>query len=580
MWALKVLKLLFPNRNIPVQAETSLHLPYLIRYMLRFCLYFFLFLFPIISFGQKETAIWYFGNGDGLDFNKQPPLPIRGPMITDESCASICDPDGKLLFYTNGEVVWNRQHNQMLNGAGLWGNVTSSQGVIIVRQPLNPNKYYIFTTVPCNTLTGVSYSIVDITGDGGKGEVIVKNKRLIWNWASEYLAATLHANGKDVWIVTRRCEKEEFYSFLLTENYVSITPIISKIGQEYTERGQMKISPDGRLLGITSKYLDNIHPQLFVFNNSTGTVDSLVATLRLGDREKSYGLEFSPNSRFLYVGTRHSTQENYKVFTSRYYQYDCESLNDSLINSTRFCFFVDSIQTDFVPYGFQLALDRKIYVAQYYKYSTKTNLTGQINIIVNADSLKQCSVVEKEYLFFHTDSFPLGMLLSFPNALSSYYDPIYQLDLGANRVLCKGDSVELNLYYPRAEYIWSNGSTDSSIWVKDAGWYKVKVVNPNVNKDIIDSVFIQFIECSYPCDYYRFTISPNPNSGDFTLQFQDYFSGAISVYNIVGQKVLQLKLVDEISVNYYLSAVLVPGVYTIAFQKDNCIRIEKFVVVK
>jgi hypothetical protein len=58
--------------------------------------------------GQSETNIWYFGEKAGLDFNSGAPVPLlNSSMGASEGCASICDKEGNLLFYTNGVAIWN-----------------------------------------------------------------------------------------------------------------------------------------------------------------------------------------------------------------------------------------------------------------------------------------------------------------------------------------------------------------------------------------------------------------------------------------------------------------------------------------
>jgi hypothetical protein len=65
-------------------------------------------------YAQREAAIWYFGNKAGLDFNSGSPVALtNGELITTEGCASFSDKDGRLLFYTDGTYVWNRNHQIM-----------------------------------------------------------------------------------------------------------------------------------------------------------------------------------------------------------------------------------------------------------------------------------------------------------------------------------------------------------------------------------------------------------------------------------------------------------------------------------
>ena len=85
------------------------------------------FIFPVLnSFAQKEANWWYFGSKAGLNFNSIVsglPTPVsNGAMVTQEGCASISDANGRLLFYTDGKTVWNRNHVVMSNGTGLLGN--------------------------------------------------------------------------------------------------------------------------------------------------------------------------------------------------------------------------------------------------------------------------------------------------------------------------------------------------------------------------------------------------------------------------------------------------------------------------
>jgi len=68
----------------------------------------------------------------------------------------------------------------MPNGAGLKGNSSSTSSAIIVPLPGSPNLYYVFTVdtddlVYRNT-EGLHYSIVDMSLNGGTGDIDVLNK--------------------------------------------------------------------------------------------------------------------------------------------------------------------------------------------------------------------------------------------------------------------------------------------------------------------------------------------------------------------------------------------------------------------
>ena len=87
-----------------------------------------------------------------------------------EGCATASDTAGNLLFYTDGATVWNANHVPMLNGNGLNG-LGSTQAAIVVPAPLNLNKYYIFTVDTNGGVRGFCYNEVDMTLNGGLGDV-------------------------------------------------------------------------------------------------------------------------------------------------------------------------------------------------------------------------------------------------------------------------------------------------------------------------------------------------------------------------------------------------------------------------
>ncbi|MDQ1267094.1 MAG: hypothetical protein QG635_2247, partial [Bacteroidota bacterium] len=75
-------------------------------------------------FAQKEANNWHFGNYCGITFNmdvscRNPPCVIQSSIIDDgvlqqgEGTASISDSSGRLLFYTSGARVWDKNNNIM-----------------------------------------------------------------------------------------------------------------------------------------------------------------------------------------------------------------------------------------------------------------------------------------------------------------------------------------------------------------------------------------------------------------------------------------------------------------------------------
>src|SRR6187401_1070532 len=129
-------------------------------------------------FSQGENNQWCFGSLSGLDFNSGSPVAVSSQVNTTEGSSSIADAAGNLLFYSDGITVWNKNHIAMPNGTGLNGGVSSTQSALIVAQPQTPTIYYVFTTAEAQGATGFCYSIVDMTLQGGLGDVTTKNIQL------------------------------------------------------------------------------------------------------------------------------------------------------------------------------------------------------------------------------------------------------------------------------------------------------------------------------------------------------------------------------------------------------------------
>jgi gliding motility-associated-like protein len=256
-----------------------------------------------VTLNAQHDNIWYFGDHGGLDFSSGNPEPLNGSaMYTYEGSAVIADTDGNLMFYTNGETVWNKEHEVMSNGGGLHGNTSATQSCIAVPAPGQPDFYYLFTVDDIGGPAGLKYSIVDMNGDGGSGQVTDKNIGLTPS-VCEKITATYHANGHDIWILAHDMDSDAFLAYLLTESGVAFIPVTSNAGFTIESSdtygyalGYMVLSPDASRLAMASSY---VGVQLFNFDNATGEVSNAITLHDSGDH--NYGLEFSPSGKRLYA---------------------------------------------------------------------------------------------------------------------------------------------------------------------------------------------------------------------------------------------------------------------------------------
>lgn len=284
-------------------------------------------------FGQPLNNIWYFGDGNTLDFSGggDPVIGERGveiatPMSTfcREGTSVISDDLGNLLFYTDGIKVWDREDNEMPNGFGLLGTQTSAQ-VLIVPNPDDVNIYYIFHMdyAAEDPSSGLRYTEVDMTLNGGYGDVTAsKNVILIDEAVAEQLKAITHCNGNDIWVLTHMANGNEFNAFLVTGAGVDPIPVSTSIGSFYEDdfagMSFMTCSKDGSKIATCPS---NLSPKLnlITFNNLTGTLcdpeEIEIAETIFG----SYGVEFSADASKVYVSGYHLQQ--YDVETDSWYIY-------------------------------------------------------------------------------------------------------------------------------------------------------------------------------------------------------------------------------------------------------------------
>lgn len=332
---------------------------------------------------QLQNSNWYFGDQAALNFpdvtgTLPPTILTNNAMSTTGSSTSVSDSAGNLLFYSDGITVWNKNHQVMPNGTGLFGNQAVSQSVVIVPNPEGSNFYYIFSNEGnIMGISGIYYSEIDMNLDGGLGDVETARKNtLLREYTGERMTVIQNPNENSYWLVIFAPDNDPtitntFYSYKIDANGITLANT-STFTFPYPESqsklgGQMKISPDAQSLAMvfnTSNIdqLGNIQAKslyTFDFNNSTGEVTGMNSTFGLeADVLYSYGIEFSPDSNLLYVSVTDNIifgSPDSEGATGRVYQIEYRNT----LHPTPTLLFDDRNPV----YGLQLGIDGKIYAA-------------------------------------------------------------------------------------------------------------------------------------------------------------------------------------------------------------------------
>jgi PKD repeat protein len=403
-------------------------------------------LFCTAVHAQKEATIWYFGEEAGLDFNSGAPVPLLdGVMKAFEGCASIADKNGRLLFYSNGTNVWNRNHQLMPNGTGLQSNYSATQAAVIVPQPGSTNRYYIFTVDRAEEApgAGLSYSVVDMSAvsGGGLGDVVTKNILLLPT-STEKITAVKHRNGIDVWLVAHELSSNVFHSYLITPTGITTTSVRSAAGTVYRQGvGYLKASQDGSRLAAAVDF--NLF-EVYSFNTATGTVSAPIP-LPFSPLHWCYGVEFSPNGKLLY-GSKAATSRPYPT---EVHQFDLEAGSPAQITASAILVAVVPVTDATTELGtsagaLQIGPDNRIYLARLY--------SEYLGVITRPD-------VRGAGCRYVPDEVHLSTRLSMyglPTINNSYYRVPEFLFTG----LCFGDSTHFRLSpdaFPVDSVLWNFG---------------------------------------------------------------------------------------------------------------------------
>lgn len=320
--------------------------------------------FISLSIAQKEADKWFFGTGAGLDFSSGSPVPINSTMYTSEGTAVMSDATGKLRFYTDGVTVYDSTKTAMSNGSGLMGDISSTQSSLIVPSPVSGSQYYLFTTGADGT-GDFRYSIVDMTLNGGLGDVMTSDKNILLTDSITEKIAAIRDGGNGLWIVTHKWGTDQFFAYHLTTSGI-LPPVISSVGTVHNTSviqnayGQLKFNNCGTRIACAVGYQDIV--ELFDFNIATGVVSN---PMNINMSDNVYGVEFSPSGNFLYV-------------TSYFSSAKLSQFNISLATLPLILASKTPLSATDDLYGLQLGPDGKIYVARSFA-------TPYLGVISNPD---------------------------------------------------------------------------------------------------------------------------------------------------------------------------------------------------
>lgn len=325
----------------------------------------------------SDQGNWYFGEWAGLKFTAGGAIRDNEPwkrnpfnINTGEGTISQSNSNGRLQFYGGGTIanlgymeIYNRNYVQMSHSP-IFGDFSSCQAGSVVQMPGDTNKYYVFTVAGPEAFgnRGFRYSIIDMTLDGGLGDVVTTSKNVPIKGpvgtepspldssmiVSEQIAVIPKCNNQEYWILVLN----GFYSDSSTGLFIQVfeldntgvnyhgkynTPITIDPNKR-TVITQLKASPNGNWLFVFGKLLR--------FDKASGTISPYKNLIN-----ENFGASFSPDSKLLYASKKKTG------YSCNLYQFDLQSSNDSLSKTLITEYPIENLTM-------QLGPDERLYISK------------------------------------------------------------------------------------------------------------------------------------------------------------------------------------------------------------------------
>ena len=267
---------------------------------------------------QLQNSHWFFGDSAGVRFTDSGLVTIdNAQLYSIEGCASISDSLGNLLFYTNGWRIRNRDGEVMPNGDSIdtWTtlddlqDLTSvTQATTILPRPEHPGQFFVFGN---RNGARTFYSLVDMSLDSGKGDVVPGQRRIIIHegaGVNEKMVAVRHGNGRDWWLIRPEYAQWSPPFGVQDSNYYML-----RIGSEGLDEvkeqsigysgpglslGEIDISQQGDRIAMAGYYSLEVRE----FDRCSGTIGERIL-IDTDIEPWGYGVCFSPDGSKVYVST-------------------------------------------------------------------------------------------------------------------------------------------------------------------------------------------------------------------------------------------------------------------------------------
>jgi hypothetical protein len=256
--------------------------------------------------GSKMNS--YSGITDTISFNNSRQM--------GGNAANAASRDGKLLFYTTGWAILDKNGNVIPNGDTLsptpaslndiqYGGNNFPQNSFIFQHSEDSSLYTMVHTTKYQALgigsLNVWKSTFKINADSSI--VVIEKNISIINDSLELtgMAGCKHANGRDWWVIVKERRNTYYYALLFTPDSIYINHLNMPGSKPFYDAAAMKFSYDGKYYAV---YSSNDGLRIYKFDRCSGQFEFLSY---INDPQNGSQLGasccFSPNGKYIYFNT-------------------------------------------------------------------------------------------------------------------------------------------------------------------------------------------------------------------------------------------------------------------------------------
>lgn len=540
-----------------------------------------MFLFGIINSSLGQDNLWLIHKDISVDFSsgkgeyKYMPHSLKSWT---EGYVSVCDTDGNLLFYCDGETIWDRNHEVMPNGSGLLGNLSSMQGVLAIQSSNNPQKYFLFTLQDATDDTAMGslfFTTVDMSLNDGNGDVATKNTHVAGNLTEKMIGIPHPCGG--TWIIVHERNNNRFKAFWFFDGKI-LTTTNSDLGsipdEEFLFVGQLKYSPKTRVLAsMTLSGRKKGKLEFFKFDLSTGNLsEPILFEDELLDTHKGFlSGDFSESGEYFYTSRTFliGAEIVREILQFSLLHYD----KQVILSSMQVVGTLGNQSHILGGHTFTPGPDQRIYIAILSEYNS-------LHVIDRPDmGGGDCN--------FIPDGLILPTKVGSRNAIAPLiHERSYNLDyLPTDTIICPDDSIVIDLSSLGGTIIWEDLTMTSIRSIKNPGVYSATLYDSN-NCIIVDTMTVSrpdsrtFLDTSI-CEGQSILINGMEISSEGT--YYGKTMGVCSMPQEINLHIIPTYLVDTLHVEvspgesylWYGETINDPGLYSKNFvTKNGCDSVE------